>query len=123
MLPLLEGTPMLACLMHAWERRRVRVFRVFLNSRVHFVWMCTLFRGGASVAGLGASCVPVCVCLRVPVYVPWLRVSCGRSLLPNIVRYRTRSGCRLRLPSKYMYIHSRLRCCMRSVYLRKICSN
>ena len=63
---------------------------------VHFV-----SRWSASVAGLGASCVPVCVCLRVPVYVPWLRVSCGRSLLPNIVRYRTRSGCRLKLPSKY----------------------
>lgn len=67
MLPLLEGTPMLACLMHAWERRRVRVFRVFLNSRVHFVWMCTLFRGGRrrlrdSVRRV-CLCVCACVCL------------------------------------------------------------
>ena len=68
---------------------------VFLESPVHYLcsWICLLVvrRGaGRLLAGLGASCVPVCACVCLCMC-HGCACLVGRSSLPNMVRYRTRS--------------------------------
>ena len=68
MLPLLEGTPILACVMHAWERRRVRVFRLSrkscaLSLFVDLLACCAVVRRLRDSVRRVCLCVPACACV------------------------------------------------------------